>query len=443
MSKSLPVVAIIGRPNVGKSTLFNRIIRKRESIVDDQPGVTRDRLYYESDWQGQSFMLVDTGGYLPQASDEMELAIKEQVEIAIQEADVILYVVDRSTGITDWDMEIAQKLKKTSKQILLVVNKVDNELQESEIYHFYKLGLGDPLPVSAMHGRSIGDMLDQIVKQIKKVSQPSRPIQAIKLAVVGKENVGKSSFVNTLLGKTRSIVTTIPGTTRDPIDSLLNYKNRTYLLIDTAGLKRKTKVKENILFYSHLRALRSIQRADVVLYFLDATQGPARQDIRLIQEADQQKKGMVIAVNKWDLIEKDDKTMKLWEDSLKEKLGEYNYVPLVFTSVVEKQRLYKLMDVATEVYEQFHKHIPTNELNEALLPIIQQTSPPAVQGKEIKINYITQIKTAPPVFAFFSNFPKLIGESYRRFLEHRIREIWGFQGVPLVIVCKTKHKKKK
>lgn len=443
MSKSLPVVAIIGRPNVGKSTLFNRIIRKRESIVDDQPGVTRDRLYYESDWQGQSFMLVDTGGYLPQASDELELAIKEQVEIAIQEADVILYVVDRATGITDWDMEIAQILKKTSKQVLLVVNKVDNELQESETYQFYRLGLGDPLPVSAMHGRSLGDMLDQMVKQIKKVSQPSKPIQAIKLAVVGKENVGKSSFVNTLLGKTRSIVTTIPGTTRDPIDSLLNYQNRTYLLIDTAGLKRKTKIKENILFYSHLRTLRSIQRADVVLYFLDATQGPARQDIRLIQEADQQKKGMVIAVNKWDLIEKDEKTMKLWEDSLKEKLGEYSYVPLVFTSVLEKQRLYKLMDVATEVYEQLHKHIPTNELNAALLPIIQQTSPPAVHGKEIKINYITQIKTAPPVFAFFSNFPKLITESYRRFLEHRIREIWGFTGVPLVIVFKAKHKKKR
>src|SRR4030042_3777156 len=302
MSTTLPVVTIVGRPNVGKSTLYNRIIRRRESIVDDQPGVTRDRLYSESDWQGQSFMLVDTGGYLPQASDEMEKAVKEQVEIAIEEADVILYLVDRSTGITDWDLEIAQKLKKSEKMVLLVVNKVDNEIHEAEAYQFYSLGLGDPLGVSAMHGRCIGDMLDQMVKQLKEVKKPPSPEEAIKIAIVGRENVGKSSFANTLLGKNRSIVTTIPGTTRDPIDSLLNYQKRKYLLIDTAGLKRRTKVKENVLFYSHLRTLRSIQRADVVLYFLDAMEGPDRQDMRIIQEAARQKKGMVLAVNKWDLI---------------------------------------------------------------------------------------------------------------------------------------------
>ena len=442
MSQALPVVTIVGRPNVGKSTLFNRIIRRRESIVDDQPGVTRDRLYSESDWQGQSFMLVDTGGYLPQAVDEMEKAVREQVEIAIEEADVILYVVDRSTGITDWDLEIAQKLKKSEKLVLLIVNKVDNELQEAEAYQFYNLGLGDPLPVSAMHGRSTGDMLDQMVKQIRQVEKTSIPEEAIKIAIVGRENVGKSSFANTLLGKNRSIVTTIPGTTRDPIDSLFNYQKRKYLLIDTAGLKRKTKVKENVLFYSHLRTLRSIQRADVVLYFLDATEGPARQDMRIIQEAARQKKGLVIAVNKWDLIPKDQMTMKIWQDALQEKLGEFSFIPIVFTSVVEKQRLYKLMDVATEIFDELQKYIPTHELNETLLPIIQETSPPAAQGKEIKINYITQVKTAPPVFAFFSNFPELIGDSYRRFLEHRIRKFWGFKGVPLTMAFKTKHKKK-
>jgi GTP-binding protein len=442
MSTILPVVTIIGRPNVGKSTLFNRIIRKRESIVDDQPGVTRDRLYAESDWHGQSFILVDTGGYLPQASDEMEKAIKEQVEIAIEEADVILYLVDRSTGITDWDLEIAQRLKKVEKLVLLVVNKVDNEIQEADTYQFYRLGLGDPWAISAMHGRSLGDMLDQMVKQIKQVQTIPKPEEAIKLSIVGRENVGKSSFANTLLGKNRSIVTTIPGTTRDPIDSLLNYQKRRYLLIDTAGLKRKTKVKENVLFYSHLRTLRSIQRADVVLYFVDATEGPARQDMRIIQEAARQKKGVVIAVNKWDLIPKDDKTMKLWQNSLREKLGEFDFIPIVFTSVIEKQRLYKLLDVATEIFKELQKSIPTHELNDSLLPLIQTTSPPAVQGKEIKINYITQVKTSPPVFAFFCNFPKLIGDSYRRFLEHRIRELWGFKGVPLTIVFKTKHKKK-
>ncbi len=439
---SLPVVTIVGRPNVGKSTLFNRIIKKREAIVDDHPGVTRDRLYAESDWQGQSFLLVDTGGYMPQAAGEMEKAIREQVEIAIEEADVIVYVTDRATGVTDWDLDIAVKLQKAEKKVMLVVNKVDNTLMESEIYEFLNLGLGDPAGVSALHGRGIGDMLDVLVRMVKKVPEIPQVEDAIKLAVVGRENVGKSSFVNTLIGQTRSIVTSLPGTTRDPIDSLLNYQKRKYLLIDTAGLKRKTRIKENVLFYSHLRTLRSIQRADVVLYFLDAEDGPTRQDLRIVQEAVRQQKGMVIAVNKWDLITKDDKTMNIWEKALNEKLGSHAFVPIIFISVLEKQRLHKLLDTATAVYHEMNKSVSTHELNETLLPIIQQTSPPSAQGKEIKIKYVTQLQTTPPVFAFFCNFPKLVVESYRRFLERKIREIWGFSGVPVIITFKAKSKKR-
>jgi len=438
-----PIVTIIGRPNVGKSTFFNRIIKQKKAIVDDQPGVTRDRLYAEVEWRGNSFLLVDTGGYLPISSDEMEKAIREQVDIAIEESDFILYLVDQSTSITDLDMQIADKLKKINKRVMVIVNKVDNELMESEIYQFYGLGLGDPVGISALHGRNIGDMLDLITDQLARVPEKPKQTEVIKLAVIGRENVGKSSFVNTLIEKKRSIVTTIPGTTRDPIDSELNYQKKKYVLIDTAGLKRKTKVKENVLFYSHLRTMRSIRRADVVICFLDATDGTTRQDLRIVFESLQQKKGVVIAVNKWDLIPKDEHTLKIWEKAIKEKLGHFKFIPIVFTSVLEKKRLYKLLDIATEIYQELHKYIKTSELNQTLLPIIQEISPPSTQGKEIKINYITQVKANPPVFTFFCNFPKLIATSYQRFLERKIREIWGFTGVPIIISFKTKYKKMK
>ncbi len=438
---SLSIVTIVGRPNVGKSTLFNRIVKKKKAIVDDQPGVTRDRLYAEVDWRGITFMLIDTGGYLPSVSNEMEKAVREQVDIAIEEADFLLYLVDRSTGITDWDLQIAEKLKKASKPVLLIVNKVDNDLMESEIYQFYSLGLGKPIGISALHGRDIGDMLDELTVKLKNITQPLKTIEAIKFAVIGRENVGKSSFVNTLLGQKRLIVTTIPGTTRDPIDSELNYQKRKYLLIDTAGLKRRTKVKENVLFYSHLRTMRSIRRSDVVLFLLDATDGPTRQDLRIVYETVQQKKGIVIAVNKWDLIPKDEHTLSNWENAIKERLGHFNYIPIVFTSVLEKKRLFRLLDLGTEVYQELNKYIKTSELNGIILPLILKTSPPAVQGKEIKINYITQVKTNPPVIAFFCNFPKLISESYKRFLERKIREHWGFKGVPITILFKAKHSK--
>lgn len=437
---SLPVVTIVGRPNVGKSTIFNRIIKKREAIVDNKPGATRDRLYAQTEWAGQSFMLVDTGGYLPRATGEIDKAIREQIEIAIEEADSILYVVDRTTGITDWDWEIGKKLKSSGKPVTLIVNKVDNEIMEADIYQFYGLGLGEPVGISALQGRNIGDMLDELTVQLRKVPLLPQFEDAIKLAVVGRENVGKSSFVNMLLGESRLIVTSIPGTTRDSIDSILKYKKKNYLLIDTAGLKRKALIKENVVFYSHLRTMRSIQRADVVIYFMDATEGPTRQDLRVVQEAVQQKKGIVIAVNKWDLIPKEDKTLFEWETALRERLGSFSFIPLIFTSVLEKKRLYKLLDLATAVYQELHRYIQTSGLNEAILPILRETSPPAVQGKEIKIKYITQVRTRPPIFVFFSNFPKLIGETYKRFLERKIRELWGFKGVPLTIIFKAKNK---
>ncbi|RMF58871.1 MAG: ribosome biogenesis GTPase Der [Calditrichaeota bacterium] len=437
---NLPIIAIIGRPNVGKSTFFNRIIKKRDAIVDDTPGVTRDRHYAVTDWGGKSFVLVDTGGYLPDARNEMDLAIREQVDIAIEEADILLFMVDLTTGITLTDEAIAERLHRTDKPVLLIVNKVDNESRESEAYQFLNLGLGDPHMISAVQGRGIGDFLDVLTAHITEQIREAREAEdAIKLAIVGKENVGKSSFVNTLLGKDRVIVTPIPGTTRDPIDTPLKFKKRNYLLIDTAGLKRRTKVKENIVFYSQLRTMRSIQRADVVLYFIDVTQGLTRQDLRVVSETLEARKPIVVVFNKWDLIEKDSHTLHQWEKEISERFGAYQYVPLIFTSVLEKKRLYKLLDLATEVYEEYRKHIPTSELNRVLLPIIKENSPPAVKGKEVKINYITQLKTAPPVFAFFGNHPDLIPQNYRRFLERQIREHWEFKGTPISLVFKSKH----
>jgi len=437
-----PIVTIVGRPNVGKSTFFNRLLKKRDAIVHNQPGVTRDRHYAISDWNGKSFMLVDTGGYMPASDELFYTAVREQVEIAIDESDIILFMVDLTTGITDIDEQIAEKLQRADRPVLLLVNKVDTDARESEGYAFYRLGLGDPLMVSATQGRGIGDMLDILAANFDNAQAEPPDDDAIKLAVIGKENVGKSSFVNTLLGKDRVIVTPVPGTTRDPIDTPLKYKKRNYLLIDTAGLKRRAKVRENVLFYSQLRTMRSLRRADVVLCFIDASKGVTRQDMHVVSDVAQAKKAAVIAVNKWDLIEKDHKTVREWELDLREKLGENQYIPIIFTSVLQKQRLYKLLDLATVVHEEYHKKIRTSDLNKVLLPIIQENSPPAVRGKEIKINYITQLKTAAPVFGFFGNRPELIPINYRRFLERQIRNFWGFKGAPVTIVFKSKRKER-
>jgi GTP-binding protein len=444
MNMKLPLVTIVGRANVGKSTLFNRILRKREAIVDDVPGVTRDRHFANTDWNGKPFTIVDTGGYLPKTKEFIENAVREQVEIAIAESDIILFVVDQSTGISDIDQHIAEKLKRYQTPTLLLVNKIDHQMLETEGYQFYNLGIGEPILISAAQGRGIGDMLDILSDLLEKVPPESKHQKDIvKLAIIGKENVGKSSFVNTIIGEERIIVTPVPGTTRDAIDTLLKYNKHEYLLIDTAGLKRRTKVKENVLFYGQLRTLRSIQRADIVLYFIDAVEGLTKYDLLMLNETVHSKKSVILIVNKWDLIPKDDKTLNQTEINIRERLGTLFYIPIVFTSVLQKIRLYKVMDTVAEIYLEMKKKIRTADLNDTLIPIIEKNSPPAVRGKEIKINYITQIKSAPPLFAFFGNHPQLIPDNYKRFLEKQIRNFWGFKGIPVNIVFKSKHKSKR
>ncbi len=435
---SEPIVAIVGRPNVGKSTLFNRLIGRREAIIDDMPGVTRDRNYATSDWNGQQFMLVDTGGYVPKSSNQIDEAVREQVNIAVEESDLIVFLVDARTGITTIDEHIAQILQRVSKNIILAVNKMDNENDMLELGQFYNLGIGEPIPLSAMTGKRTGDFLDILTQILKTFPVDEEKENFIKLAIVGKENVGKSSLVNTFLGQDRQIVTDIPGTTRDSIDSYLKYKNRDFLLIDTAGLKKKAKIKENVLFYSNLRTYRSIHRADIVIYMIDAENGFTRQDIGVITDAEKERKGILIVYNKWDLIEKDHRTADVIQKEIKEKLGMLKYIPIIFTSVVEKKRLYKMLDLVLGVYEDRKRKIQTSELNDYLLPIIKSTTPPAIRGKEIKINYVNQVKTEPPLFLFFSNFPELIPEHYRRFIENKIRDKYGFSGVPISLKFRKK-----
>ncbi len=440
---SEPIVAIVGRPNVGKSTLFNRMIGERQAIVDDKPGVTRDRNYGYVEWTGQQFVLIDTGGYLPASTEQMDIAIKEQVDLAMDEADVLLFLVDAQTGITEIDEQIASMLRKSERKVLVVVNKVDDERNDPYVGEFYNLGLDAPTPISAMKGRSIGDFLDTLAATIKTVPARDIDFDGIKMAIVGKENVGKSSFVNTLLEQNRSIVTNIPGTTRDSIDSELKYQNKKYLLIDTAGLKKKAKVKENILFYSNLRTFRSIQRCDVVLYMVDINEGLSRQDVYLLNEAANQRKGIVLLLNKWDLIDKDHKTVNEYTLDIRERLGVLRYVPMMFVSVHNKQRLYKALDLVNTVMEEMIKRVATSELNNFFGPLIHETTPPAVKGKEIKINYITQLHANFPLFAFYCNHPNLITDNYKRFLENKLREKFGFEGVPVILSYRNKNKDKK
>jgi GTP-binding protein len=435
---NLPIVTIVGRPNVGKSTLFNRLIGRRQAIVDDKPGVTRDRNFAEADWCGQGFLLVDTGGYLPKSKNVIDNAVKEQVEIAIEESDVIVFLVDVRTGITTIDDDLARLLKNSDRDVLLVVNKVDSTKDEPEVGQFYKLGLGEPVPISAMIGRQTGDFLDKVIEKLAKKPLIEMADDAIKLAVIGKENVGKSSFVNILLNQDRQIVTEIPGTTRDSIDARFHYQKREYLIIDTAGLKKRTKIKENILFYSNLRTYRSIKRCDVVLYLVDAEKGLTKQDIQILMEASMERKGMICVFNKWDLVNKDHRTMDGIKREVLEKFGELRFIPLIFTSVTEKQRLFKALDLATQVYANRKIRIATSELNDFFKPILSKTTPPAVRGKEIRIKYITQVKTNPPVFVFYSNHANLIAENYKRYIENRLREKFGFSGVPITLSFRDK-----
>ncbi len=437
---SKPILAIIGRPNVGKSTLYNRIVRKRDAIVDDQPGVTRDRKYGDADWNGVDFTLIDTGGYLPDSENLIHKAVLNQVQQVIAEADVIAFMVDVTTGVASIDQEIAKVLKKSNKQVLLTVNKVDNETREFELGEFYKLGLGEPIPISAISGRRTGDFLDEVVERFPDTKSKSceQEEPEIKIAVVGKPNVGKSSFVNAVLGQDKLIVTDIPGTTRDAIDTPFTYYGHRFLLIDTAGLRKRSRVKEPVEYFSTVRSLASIQRCDVAVIIVDAQDGITDQDKTIIKEAVQFKKGMVLAVNKWDLIEKNSQTAIEFEKQIKESIPYLNYLPIIFISALTHQRVFKVIEIVSSIFQERTKKIKTSELNDYFEPIIQTTTPAAVGGKEIKIKYVTQVKANPPVFAFFCNHPKLIKDNYRSFLENKLRERFGFFGIPLTLVFRRK-----
>ncbi len=435
-----PVVAIIGRPNVGKSTLFNRIIQSREAIVDDQPGVTRDRKYAQAEWSGRSFILIDTGGYVPGSKDTIEKAIYRQVQDAIEEADLVVFLVDAVSGLTSLDEEIAQILIKSGRKVLLAINKVDNESRELNVAEFYQLGLGDPVSLSAASGRKVGDFLDEVIARLPDSVTTSEPgdEHVLSLAVVGRPNVGKSSFINALLGEEKLIVTEIPGTTRDAIDTKFRYYGQDFLLIDTAGLRKKAKVRDTVEFYSSIRSLRSLQRCDVAILMIDATAGLQAQDLRILNEAIRLKKGIVLAVNKWDLVEKDSNTAKKYEEEIKETLKSNNYFPIMLISAKTKKRVFKVIDVAKSVYEERKKTIKTSVLNKCLNEVTACYAPPSMDRREVKITYCTQVKSNPPVIAFFTNAPKSIKSNYRSYLENQIRERFGFFGVPLTLVFRKK-----
>jgi len=431
------IVAIVGRPNVGKSTLFNRLLGTRTAIVDDQPGVTRDRHYGTTEWAGKPFTVIDTGGYVPESTDVFETAIREQAEIAITEADMVLFVVDGEDGVHAMDREIADILRRARKKVMLLVNKMDNEQREPSAGEFFALGFGDPHPVSALGGRRIGDLLDAVVREAPATELPAADPR-LKLAVIGKPNVGKSSFVNALLQENRHIVTDIPGTTRDSIDATVRYFGEEILLVDTAGLRRKSKITENVEFYSTLRTFRAIDRSDVAIILIDAQQGLEHQDLRVIETAMERRRASVLAVNKWDLIEKDERTARAMENALRERLRVFDFLPILFISAKTGQRVHKVLEIAKSVQAEQQRKIPTSVLNDLLGKDIEAFPPRARSGKELKIKYITQVGEHPPVFAFFANDPASIDDTYRRYLENKIREHFTFTGVPLVLTFKKK-----
>ncbi|HNB10059.1 MAG TPA: ribosome biogenesis GTPase Der [bacterium] len=442
----LPVVTIVGRPNVGKSTLFNRIIGRQDAIVDGTPGVTRDRHYEIAEWRGKNFILIDTGGFIPDSHDLINTAIREQAQLAIDESDLVILLIDAVSQLSTTEMKIADVLKRSKKTSLLIVNKVDNEkvyqntLADQEIY---KLAMGQPLMVSALNSRHIGDMLDRIMTALgdRFAANPDEittDTNTIRLAIIGRPNVGKSSLVNAIIGKNKHIVSDIPGTTRDAIDTDFIYNDTAFKLIDTAGLRRKAKVKENLEFYSTLRTLKTIQECDVAILLIDAIEGLAAQDIRVLEEARQLKKGLILVVNKWDLVKKTDKTALDYEKHLDKALGATKYIPYVFTSALTKQRVAKVLETAKKVHDERNRTIATAQLNRFLERIIARNHPPAVRGKEIKLNYATQIKSRPPVFAIFSNEPTLIPANYRQYIENQMRDEFGFEGVPLSLTFRKK-----
>lgn len=437
--KRLPIVAIVGRPNVGKSTLFNRIIRKRKAIVDDRPGVTRDRNYETANWTGQDFLLADTGGFDPKTKDIIASQVKSQVECSIEESDLIVFLLDLTTGISDLDLEINRILKKSRKKVVTVVNKVDNPDREYEADEFYKLGPELLLKISALNGRSIGDLLDIIVANLPKGDEKPDDEDIIKFAVVGKPNVGKSSFVNAVLGVERSIVTDIPATTRDSIDSDFTRNKQKFRIVDTAGLRKKYKDFEDIEYYSNLRTIRSIETSDIVIVMVDVNENLSVQDMKIIDFSLKRGKSIIIGLNKWDLVEDKKDEIKKVEDHINNKLKLFNYIPYITISVLNKVRIWKIIDLIVEVYRQRNLRIDTNVLNKLVHNVMQTNPPPHFSGRKITLKYMTQVKTSPPFFVMFLNEPRGIKAAYERYVENRIREEFPFTGTPLVF---KKRKKK-
>jgi len=434
----LPTVAIIGRPNVGKSSLFNRFLRRPMAVVAEQPGVTRDRNYAVCDWGGRSFYLIDTGGIVAGADDLMEQLVYDQTEFAVSEADLVLFLVDIQVGVDPAELGIAKRLVRGGKKVLVAANKADSDQWELETHEFYKLGLGDPIPVSATGGRGVGDLLDKVIAHLPPEETGDKESDAVRVAVVGRPNVGKSSFINKLIGQERLIVTPQAGTTRDAVDTPFEMEGRWYVLIDTAGLRKSYKVHENIEFYTNLRTKRAIAECDVAVVLVDAADSVTTQDKRILEQVITNRRAAVLAVNKWDLIEKDSHTADQFSRQIKDLLARSAFVPVIYISALTGQRVAKTMSLVGAVWEETNKRIPTSALNELLQRLIQRQHPPSRQGKHIKFNYVTQSEVAPPTFVFFVNYPKLVDKAYVGFLSNQLRREYGFEGVPIRLKFRRK-----
>ena len=433
------IVAIVGRPNVGKSTFFNRLVEKRQAIIHDESGVTRDRHYGISEWNGKSFTVIDTGGYVENTDDIFENKIKAQVILALKEASIILFMVDCRGGLSSMDIDFSKILRQIDKDIIIVANKADNKDAELNSSEFYELGLKDVpiIPISSISGSGTGELLDNIVDKLNDyddITEEKLP----RISILGRPNVGKSSFINSILGEERNIVTDISGTTRDSIDTRYNLFNKDFIITDTAGVRKKAKVKENIEFYSVMRSIQAMENSDICIIMVDAKQGFESQDMNILSLAAKYKKGMIIMINKWDLIKKDHSTAKIYEEELKNKIAPLNFIPIIFTSVINKQRIHKVLENALSVFRNRSQKISTSKLNNAILPEIKKYPPPAIKGKYIKIKYITQLPTKTPTIAFFCNLPQYIKESYKRFLSNKIREYFPLEGVPISVVFRKK-----
>jgi GTP-binding protein len=432
------IIAIVGRPNVGKSTIFNRLTESQNAIVKEVSGVTRDRIYGRGEWNGVPFSVIDTGGYVHGSEDIFEGEIRKQVKLAIEEANAILFVLDVTTGIVDLDETVAAMLRKSKKKVFIVANKVDSALRFGMSAEFWSLGLGEVYDISASNGSGTGELLDDLVKVFDKNAPFVDDTDTPRIAIVGKPNVGKSSFVNAITGQDRNIVTDISGTTRDAINTRYKAFGFDFILVDTAGIRKKAKVTEDIEYYSTLRAVRTIENSDVCILMIDATEGIQKQDLVIYYMIEKNHKGVVVLVNKWDLVEKDHMTMNEYEEKIREQLAPYNDVPIIFTSTVTKQRIHKALETAMEVYSNRIKKVSTSDLNDLLLPIIDATPPPSVKSKYVQIKYVTQLPTHAPAFAFFCNLPQYVAESYKRFLENKIRENFNFSGIPIRIFFRKK-----